>query len=59
MNCKNNIIPTGLLLLYILEAVLLGIAPVDRSVWWAENLTATGKVWKRMYIVFQSRVDIH
>ena len=39
-NPKTSIIPFCLLLLYVVEAVLLGIAPVDRSVWWAENLTA-------------------
>ena len=39
-NPKTSIIPLCLLLLYVVEAVLLGIAPVDRSVWWAENLTA-------------------
>ena len=33
-------LPLFLLILYILEAALLGISPVDRSVWWAENLTA-------------------
>ena len=33
-------LPLVLLLLYILEAALLGISPVDRGVWWAENLTA-------------------
>ena len=40
MTGKNTSnIPLILLLIYIVEAVLLGIAPVDRSVWWAENLT--------------------
>ena len=29
-----------LLVLYVVEAILLGISPVDRNVWWAENLTA-------------------
>lgn len=32
-------IPAGLLLLYITEAVILGITPADRNVWLAENLT--------------------
>ena len=39
-NQKTYIIPLCLLLLGVVEAVLLGIALVDRSVWWAENLTA-------------------
>jgi putative membrane protein len=38
MPCSR--LPFVLLGLYILEAVVLGIAPVDRKVWWAENLTA-------------------
>ena len=37
---RSSLVPFVLLALYLLEAVLLGIAPVDRSVWWAENLTA-------------------
>ena len=37
---SSSIIPLSLLLIYIMEAVLLGIAPVDRHVCWAENLTA-------------------
>ena len=39
-NPKTSVIPLCLLLLYVVEAVLLGIEPVDRSVWWADNLTA-------------------
>ncbi len=38
--CNSHSVPLGLLILYMLEALLLGIAPVDRSVWWAENITA-------------------
>ncbi|NLF93025.1 MAG: DUF2238 domain-containing protein [Oligosphaeraceae bacterium] len=38
MSCSR--LPFVLLGLYILEAVVLGIAPVDRTIWWAENLTA-------------------
>ena len=41
MPSKNtSFIPLCLLLLYVMEAALLGIAPVDRNVWWAENITA-------------------
>ena len=41
MFSKNtSLFPLCLLVLYVVEATLLGIAPVDRSVWWAENLTA-------------------
>ena len=41
MSDKNTSnIPLILLIIYMVEAVLLGISPVDRSVWWAENLTA-------------------
>lgn len=36
---KSNF-PAWLLGFYILEAAILGIAPIDRKVWWAENLTA-------------------
>lgn len=32
--------PLFLLLLYLAEVAVLGIAPYDRTVWWAENLTA-------------------
>ncbi|MEA4863196.1 MAG: DUF2238 domain-containing protein [Victivallaceae bacterium] len=32
--------PLFLLLLYLAEFAVLGIAPYDRTVWWAENLTA-------------------
>ena len=37
---NTSLVLLCLLLLYVVEAALLGIAPVDRSVWWAENLTA-------------------
>ena len=33
-------LPLCLLILYALTAVLLGISPVDRTVWWAENVVA-------------------
>lgn len=36
----SRLFPLILLVIYIAEAVLLGISPVNRSVWWAENLTA-------------------
>ena len=39
-NSSYRFVTLGLLLLYILEGILLGISPVDRTVWWAENLTA-------------------
>ena len=37
---RTPFFPLCLLILYILEAILLGIAPADRKVWWAENLIA-------------------
>ena len=37
---RTSLFPLFLLILYVIEATLLGISPVDRSVWWAENLVA-------------------
>ena len=34
----NTKLPLFLLLAYLVQFTLLGIAPYDRSVWWAENL---------------------
>jgi putative membrane protein len=34
----NSILPLFLLLAYLVHFTLLGIAPYDRAVWWAENL---------------------
>ena len=31
--------PYALLVLYVIEFILLGIAPLDRATWWVENLT--------------------
>lgn len=35
----SRYVPQGLFFLYVVEAAVLGIAPVDRGVWWAENIT--------------------
>lgn len=36
----SSVFPAILLIAYAIIAAVLGIAPVDRAVWWAENLTA-------------------
>lgn len=37
---RTSAVPAALLAAYAAIALLLGIAPVERTVWWAENLTA-------------------
>jgi len=51
-------LPHLLLLVYVVEFILLGIAPYDRAVWWAENipilLIVLTLVMTHRYFVFSS-----
>ena len=39
MSKISQYVPQGLFFLYAVWAAVLGVAPVDRGVWWAENIT--------------------